>query len=134
MQHENERKKREQLDGNRVPVATAVEATSLWRKVSADRLGDTVNEIKAFFIPMEDLKSLVDLYQDLGVTGARAYIGIVPNADPSCSDLKLFLCPATETEDFYKNYPESSKKDSSSIYDFTMPCPDSCSKKNELNS
>ncbi|WP_442588139.1 hypothetical protein ACSBL2_19015 [Pedobacter sp. AW31-3R] len=136
MQHENERKKSEELklDGNRVPVAKAVEATSLWRKIATNHLGDNVNEIKSFFIPMEDLKSLVDLYQDLGVTGARAYIGVVPNANSSCSDLKLFLCPATEAEDFYKNYPGGEAENSSSIYDFTMPCPNSCPKDNELNS
>ncbi|TDQ11805.1 hypothetical protein [Pedobacter metabolipauper] len=126
----------EKLAGNRVPIKEASEATRAWRELHFEKLHESANLVKAFFIPMEDLKALVNLYSDCGVTGARAYIGVSNTQQQiGSSDLKLFIVPATLTEDFYNdNKNAESEEDKSSIYDFTMPCPDSCAKDNPLNS
>jgi len=123
------------LDGDRVTLKKAVTATRLWRENMAAQFDETQNHIKAFFIPMEDLEALVNSYKHCGVTGARAYLGVVPNSDLQRSDIKLFLVPATEREDFYNSYREDEDiEDHSSVYDFTMPCPDSCGQISGLNS
>lgn len=123
------------LDGDRVPLKKAADATKLWRENMAAQFDESQSRIKAFFIPMEDLEALVHSYKHCGATGARAYLGVVPNPDLQRSDMKLFLVPATETQDFYNNYREDEDtEDHSSVYDFTMPCPDSCGQISELNS
>jgi len=116
---------------NIIPLSQAIAETQQWREHYAKELSG----IKAFFIPMHDLKRLVKGYKKCGATGARAYLGLVMPLLPGNNTIRMILVPANEKEDFYDAGPGAqSVDDGSSVYDFTMPCPDTCAGKNPLNS
>jgi hypothetical protein len=128
--------------GGIICLTQAANETRAWREKYAPELGG----IKGFFIPMNDLACLVNDYCEYGATGARAYLGYVPDgiqpqtADGLNSKLRLILVPANEEEDFYNKGAGNDSTNpnktngSSSAYDFTMPCPSSCAADNPLNS
>jgi hypothetical protein len=133
---------------NRVTIGQAKLEIERWKQVNDDFKDKTpFGYVKAFFIPMEDIKQLCDDYGHLSPTGVRAYIGITDPDKNGDAPLRLLLVPATEEVDFYKNFPghhhghhhhhhgadATVNPGDSSIYDFTMPCPDACAEANELN-
>jgi hypothetical protein len=132
--------------GGRVPIPQAREEIRRWREQYL-QLGEDApyDFIQSFFIPMHDIKRLYEDYQDLDPTGVRAYIGITDENEAGCSPLRLLLVPAKENEDFYRNHHPgrhahnteaelNSAAGESSVYDFTMPCPDVCAGDNGINS
>ena len=126
--------------GGRVSVEQARKEIKRW-KHHVLSLGEDCpyDFVKAFFIPMDDIKHLYENYKDLGPDGVRAYIGITDKNEKGCAPLRLLLVPATEDTDFYDCYPGHQNDEGvnnvgdSSIYDFTMPCPDVCASINPLD-
>jgi hypothetical protein len=131
------RKADELLNHNRIPIEQAKLETGQWREIYAQKFGGEHQLIKAFFIPKLDLKCLLRRYRKYKPTGARAYIVFRLDDNFKESGIRIVLVPATETEDFYdkgKGKLLDGTVDSSSVYDFTMPCPDVCAANNPLNS
>ncbi|OQP68250.1 hypothetical protein [Niastella populi] len=125
--------------GGRIPLEQAKKEIKRWKEHIAD-MGDDCpyDYVQSFFIPMEDIKRLYENYQHLHPTGVRAYIGIKEKNEKGCAPLRLLLVPATKHTDFYNNGPladeAGNNAGNSSVYDFTMPCPDVCASENDLNS
>jgi hypothetical protein len=131
--------------GGRVSVDQAKKEIKRWKEHFLE-LGDDApyDFVQAFFIPMHDIKRLYENYKDLQPTGVRAYIGITDENEEGCAPLRLLLVPARKHTDFYKHHEHrhhaleteaelNSDAGDSSIYDFTMPCPDVCAESNGLN-
>jgi hypothetical protein len=146
MSSEEKKPKHHHHPGGRVPIAQAREEIRRWREQYLALGEDTPYDfIQSFFIPMHDIKCLYEDYQDLDPTGVRAYIGITDENEEGCSPLRLLLVPATENVDFYNHHEHrrhaaemeaelDTDAGNSSVYDFTMPCPDVCAESNGINS
>ncbi len=125
--------------GGRISIPQARKEILRW-KAHIEALGDDCpyDFVQSFFIPMEDIKRLYENYQHLHPTGVRAYIGIKDKNEEGCAPLRLLLVPARKHTDFYNYGPHAddavSDAGDSSVYDFTMPCPDVCAGDNGLNS
>src|SRR6478735_1677157 len=115
--------------GGRVSVDQARLEIKRWKdhvySLGEDRPYDYV---KAFFIPMDDIKHLYENYKHLDPTGVRAYIGIQDKDENGCAPLRLLLVPAKKHRDFYDHHRGHHHADEpegevhagdSSIYDFT---------------
>jgi hypothetical protein len=121
--------------GGVISIEQATAETKRWRDQYSAQFGGDTNLIKAFFIPMHDVKCLLEFYEKFRPTGVRAYIGVRETGVIGNSPLSLLLVPATEKEDFWNKGPHPSGAGAgSSIYDFTTPCPDTCAGTNPLNS
>jgi hypothetical protein len=134
--------------GGRVSVKQAKKEIKRWKERFAEFAEPGVEPpydfVKAFFIPMHDIKRLYENYKDLEPTGVRAYIGITDKDENGCAPLRLLLVPAKKHTDFYDHHEFCADKSedeldaddvgNSSIYDFTMPCPDVCATHDPLGS
>jgi hypothetical protein len=125
--------------GGRVSIEQAKKEIRRWKDQFLE-LGDDppYDFVQSFFIPMDDIKHLYENYKHLDPSGVRAYIGIMDKDENGCAPLRLLLMPAKKHKDFYNHHHGHHASDTdagdSSIYDFTMPCPDVCSESNEINS
>ena len=131
--------------GGRVSIDQARKEIQRW-KDHIRSLGEDCpyDFVQAFFIPMHDIKRLYEKYQHLDPTGVRAYIGITDKNEQGCAPLRLLLVPAKEHTDFYRHHKDDADEledelgvnhaGDSSIYDFTMPCPDVCATNDPLSS
>src|SRR5215213_4306455 len=81
--------------GGRVSVDQAKKEIKRWKEHLLE-LGEEApyDFVKAFFIPMDDIKHLYENYKDLEPTGVRAYIGITDKDKHGCAPLRLLLVPA----------------------------------------
>ena len=129
------------IHGGRVSIEQAKIEIRRWKEQFLQLDEDAPYDfVQSFFIPMDDIKHLYENYQQYHPTGVRAYIGITDENENGCAPLRLLLVPATERTDFYNCYcgPEANEPGvdpgDSSVYDFTMPCPDVCADPNEINS
>jgi len=121
--------------GGIISIEQAQAETKRWRDHHIPGLGGEAAHTKAFFIPILDIECLLDFYKNYNPTGVRAYIGMKEKDTTGCSPLRVLLVPATETEDFWNvGIVLTGEMAGSSIYDFTTPCPDTCSSPNPLNS
>ena len=117
---------------NIIPLEQAIRETTDWR----ERYGPELGGVKGFFIPMKDLHRIVRRYKKYRPKGARAYIGLVKSATPGNSRIRMILVPATECKDFFDKGPGTIGLPGvgiSSVYDFTMPCPDTCASDSPLD-
>lgn len=128
--------------GGRVTIDQAKIEIKRWKDHFL-QLGDDApyDFVQSFFIPMDDIRHLFENYDHLKPTGVRAYIGITDENENGCAPLRLLLVPAKKHKDFYNHHHghhhhhlDENAAGDSSIYDFTMPCPDVCADPNEINS
>jgi len=129
---------------NTISLETAKEDTSRWRKFLAVESNDfnieTIN--RGAFISFEDideLKRLHDKNHDL--IGVRAYFALneIRRDNTPLHHVKLILVPVEKGGHCGKDIVEipidataSKEIMRSTIYDFTMPCPDFCDESSAL--
>lgn len=95
---------------NTIDQTTAISWISAWR-------ANPDSQVKAFFIPKEDL---TDLMQDSNCTGVRAYLAF-GNEDGGAPESKVLLVDVEG--DIAKGGTDNL---TNGIYDFTKPCPSYC--------
>ncbi|TDW96103.1 hypothetical protein [Dinghuibacter silviterrae] len=120
---------------NSVPVDEAVVRTTNWRHLYKDAIKCEEKDIlRAFYIPIEDIICLYEFYQQyqVEVKGVRGYFGHNPNMpiDPTIYETEMLLCPVDQNGCDILTAPPSMVAvlgdSSSTIYDFTAPCPVNC--------
>ena len=113
-----------------IPLKIAIKWTECWRKVQGTF--NKHHEIRAFLIPMDDLKAIM---KEPGVANVRAYLG-VDEADPEKPIEKLLLVGVRKdgTDIIYRK-PVHGDGDviDDGIFDFTEPCPPECDSTSPLN-
>ncbi len=117
-----------------VPVNQAVAMTTNWRIYFGNITGTApADALRAFKIPLEDLKALVDMARvDTNITSVRAYLALgeaIENGPLDFNDVHILLVPVDDTaspagEDVLE--VSRSGKMVSTIMDFTTPCPALC--------
>ena len=123
-----------------IPVEEAVSRTTQWRALYKETMKCPDEQIlRAFFIPLEDILEIYNYYQThavpiLGVRGYLAYIGTEP-ITPGVYNTDFVLCPVGLDKKDILTAPTSLELgDSSTIYDFTAPCPTTCDTSSALYS
>lgn len=110
-----------------IPEQLAVTITTNWRDYISKHDPDP-NYIRAFNIPMVDIKELAEFY---ACPSVRAYLAMETPGD--ITTLKIVLVPVDAKGNDILSVPvktDANVVDQSSIYDFTSPCPQLC----DLNS
>lgn len=129
---------------NTISLETAQEETTRWRRFlaveSKDFKMDTIN--RGAFIPFEDLFELKRLHdKNHDIIGVRAYFALdeIQKDGTPLHHVKLILVPVKKGGRCGKDIVEvsidsndSKSREMSSIYDFTMPCPDYCDETSAL--
>jgi hypothetical protein len=116
-----------------VDKTTAIGRTTQWRGLYKDTMKCKDPEIlRGYFIPIEDIISLYEFFKNGGVplSGVRGYLGydpLVPIA-PAQLNLDLLLVPVNmDGTDILEAPTQLGLGDSTStIYDFSSPCPVNC--------
>ena len=132
---ENQSKTIVPLEGTTISQQEAEERTTAWRSLVTDKVpGEDNNAMipRAVYISMEDIKALYEKHSNDAI-GVRAYFTYkqVPDEyiDPSGSsmpEISVLLVPVNyDNKDVLYTIAEGGEE-SSSIYDFTKPCPDMC--------
>lgn len=107
-----------------IPLQEAEVITTNWRNFISP-LVPSGNYLRAFYIPMEDIRNLALFHNAIAV---RAYLCLTAENDPSTA--KVVLVPIDEKgNDILTIPPEQQSGDAvedSAIYDFTQPCPQTC--------
>lgn len=116
-----------------VPVPQAVEMTTNWRNYYADITGTSPDDaMRAFRIPLEDLEAMVDMAKaDQNITSVRAYLALGEGVSGGAVDsdlVHILLVPVNDNAPFGNDVLEVTKagKSTSTIMDFTTPCPIQC--------
>ena len=103
-----------------IPLAEGVTITTNWREyISA--LDPSPQYIRAFNIPMEDIKELAQFTKCPSV---RAYLSMATAGD--ISTLKIILVPVDPNNNDVLSVPGPTGVDESTIFDLTSPCPQTC--------
>jgi hypothetical protein len=116
-----------------IPSEEAVFRTTQWRSLYMQKMKcEEKHVLKAFLIPIEDIIELYNFYKehtDLNITGVRGYIGHNP-LGPVTEDLDvdMLLVPVTADGKDVTEVPPGLAETgaTSTIYDFTNPCPTVC--------
>jgi hypothetical protein len=129
------------LVNSSIPIATAITRVVNWKTAfgaAAQAQGSSPLMLpQAAYIPIADIMALADKYQHLysmKITGVRAYFGLEhPKFE---GHIRLLLVPVVEMDmqpiTYYRDLivvhermsPDATV--STSVYDFTKPCPDFC--------
>ena len=129
------------LVNSSIPITTAITRVTNWKTAfgaAAQAQGTSPLILpQAAYIPIADIMALADKYQHLysmKVTGVRAYFGLEhPRFE---GHIRLLLVPVVEMDmqpiTYYRDLivvhermsPDAAV--STSVYDFTKPCPDFC--------
>lgn len=129
---------------NTISIETAKEETTRWRRFlaveSKDFNMETIN--RGAFISFEDLYELKRLHdKNHDIIGVRAYFALdeIRRDDTPLHHVKLILVPVEKGGRCGKDIVEVPVNSSdrthrvmSTIYDFTMPCPDFCDETSQL--
>lgn len=121
---------------NTISLETAEKWAKEWRDDQSSF--NKYFECKAFFIPLEDLKEVLN---QTGVEAVRAYIGVEEKGINDFEE-KLMLVGVTGISKTNPNGKDmltvlpNGKLDprDGSIYDFSRPCPSACDPSSPLNS
>lgn len=113
---------------NTIDLLTAQSWALRWRKVQGDY--NAHNELKAFHIPIEDIIKI----QEEGADAVRAYLGVNDH------DVEKLMIVGTKLDtetgiynDMIPGLDSKGKETTGAIYDFTLPCPQSCGHNSLLN-
>lgn len=91
---------------------------------------------RAIYIPLKDLKQLLEAYPEDDVKGVRVYFGldVLPGEPVTPSALSGLMVPVLFKGDKHHDHiiEETENPNETSIYDFTTPCPVYCDKQSEL--
>lgn len=120
-----------------IPVETAVAYTSAWREAKH------VNEdyARAFTITLFEMEELVALAKQMDANAIRVYLGLERIPGTEIDEQKLVLVTVAgfdagkRTAGFeIVEYPDNNNPGNtiSGCFDFTYPCPDTCSKSSIL--
>ncbi len=110
-----------------VTLTDAKEWTTNWRKWCLENGFTPDTTLKAFYIPIDDVKTLAESEKAGGV---RAYFGLTDPTDPG--SIKLVLVATEQNDllgygrDIIKPIPSKNDEDLYTIYDMTRPCPRYC--------
>jgi hypothetical protein len=108
---------------NTISLEEGIAITTNWRNYMNPN-GENPDFIRAFFIPLDDIKYLYDLTKEYGGEGVRAYIGLEKEGDPSSA--KLAIVPTSGAEPGTDVLDDPNDNLESTIFDFTTPCPQAC--------
>jgi hypothetical protein len=118
---------------NPVPQEEAVARTTNWRVLYQEVMECEEKDIlRAFYIPIEDIINLYKFFKHhkCEVKGVRGYFGHNPldPIDPTIYETEFLLCPVDKDGcDILTAPPSLGLADgTSTIYDFTTPCPTNC--------
>jgi hypothetical protein len=108
---------------NTISLEEGIAITTNWRNYMESQ-GAGPDFIRAFFIPVDDIKFLYELTVKYGGEGIRAYIGLAEADKPSSA--KLALVPTSGPEPGADILDDPNDDFDSTIFDFTQPCPQAC--------
>ncbi|NVK64829.1 MAG: hypothetical protein HWE22_09590 [Flavobacteriales bacterium] len=100
---------------NTISVETATEWVNRWKESEHTLVNDDGTFIKGFFIPGDDLNEVM---RETGASDARSYLGIDDNHE--------FHLLVVGVDDNGNDMVDPEK--GCYVYDFTRPCPPTCSK------
>lgn len=117
-----------------VPQEEAVVRTTNWRQLYQEVMECEEQDIlRAFYIPIEDIIALYEYFKKhrLEVKGVRGYFGHNPldPIDPTVYETEFLLCPVDKDGCDILSAPPGLGgvvEGTSTIYDFTSPCPTTC--------
>lgn len=105
--------------GGRLQILDAIEYAKSWRLIDDLRKLNYVGDIKAFFIPKDDIDDVYAIMNSVGGAGCRAYFGV----DLLNQTIRFMIVPTDANEtDLCQNLVTGE----SQIFDFTRPCPTQC--------
>jgi hypothetical protein len=120
---------------NTISLAEAKKRVANWLKAAVSIFNNKIDKVpRGFFIPMADIQDLATKYPN--AVGVQVYFTLDhPDFTPG-DGINGILVPVELTADGVQRDmidPEIEEDDAdSSIYDFTKPCPPTCSTGNEL--
>jgi len=114
---------------NTISLEEGIAITTNWRNFM-ENLRASPNYIRAFFIPIDDIKYLLQLTEKFGGQGVRAYIGLGKADDPTSAKLAIVPTEGPEPGADILDIPNDNLE--STIFDFTQPCPQACDFKSPL--
>jgi hypothetical protein len=122
----------------KITLDTAIQKTTHWRKFLAWLLNEHHSRLitKGVYISKEDIEGLAKMcFENDSIMGVRAYFTLEHDHEtwPYDNEVKFIMVPV-EKEPHHKNGKDipvrllgnAHNLEDSNIYDFTMPCPDSC--------
>ena len=133
-----------QSASTKISLNDAVVETTNWRNFLSDvlKLSNSSLIARGVYIPKEDLEGLYKILSaNDQFTGARAYFALDQDHEvwPYNKVVKVVLVPVEMSKEFpngkdvlIKPGGDRNSPGDSNIYDFTMPCPDSCDVNSEL--
>lgn len=121
---------------NALSLTQAQEMICNWKLISgeiflgSDKTHVNPEEVpRAFFIPLDDIKNILELSAKHEGKGVRAYIGIDTSDAPF--SMKLLMVPCKNgDEDLIETLTGT---ELSTIYDLVKPCPPLCDSSSPLN-
>lgn len=122
---------------NVLTLEEAESKTNYWRE--AIKLYYNEDQIipRGFFLPLEDLKQIVDDYTSLNLDGIKVYLTFDEPRDinkPMSNEIKGIIVPVKIENGIYKDIIEPVQQAQASaakvysIYDVSQPCPPCCDK------
>jgi hypothetical protein len=133
--------KKKKISSPPIPLEEAKQQAANWRSYCKKLLegrkgknGEDLPVIKAFFIPLEDLRIVTDLAKDDSghdVAGLRIYFRL-EKSDSDLGDLQAMIVPVIHIaamnylQDYTHLRKSADTEDTSLVYDFTKPCPTEC--------
>jgi lipopolysaccharide biosynthesis glycosyltransferase len=122
----------------KITLDEAIQKTIYWRKFLASLLHEHHSRLitKGVYISKEDIEDLAKMcFENDSIMGVRAYFTLEHDHEswPYDNTVKFIMVPV-EKEPHSKNgkdipvrlLGDANSLEDSNIYDFTMPCPDSC--------
>lgn len=131
-----------------IPLGEAIHEAALWRNYCKKLLkgqkgahGEDLPIIKAFFVPIADLKAVLELAAEdsgMNVAGMRIYFRLKQEGD-DLSQLQAMIVPVVlepnleSLRDWVERKHVKEDGDDSLVFDFTKPCPTECDEKSPLS-
>lgn len=131
-----------------IPLGEAIREAANWRNYCKKLLkgekgghGETLPVMKAFFVPIADLRAVLELAQEdsgMHVAGMRIYFRL-KNEQDDLSQLQAMIVPVVQEpnleylRDWIERKHIKDEGDDSLVFDFTKPCPTECDPKSPLS-
>lgn len=104
-----------------IGLEMAIEMTKNWRGFLEKKMGDS---FRGFLIPFADIQNIMDIHKDEDIIGVRGYMSLGDQNDPST--VRFIMVPVNSEGKDVLQMPKGEEDDSTTIYDFTQPCPAFC--------